>query len=55
VHAGEAAATESATAKASAPPGVCIGEKDRETNKNGEKEYQAKLENAFHDARLPNL
>jgi hypothetical protein len=55
VHAGEAAATESATAaKASPPPGVCMGEKGSKAYQNGEKKYQAQLETRLHDAQLLN-
>jgi hypothetical protein len=54
VHAGEAAATESAAAKASAPPGVCMGEKGSKAYQNGEKKYQAQLESRLHDAQLLN-
>jgi hypothetical protein len=50
VHAGEAAAAESAAAKASTPPGVCMGEKGSKAYQNGEKKYQAQLETRLHDS-----
>jgi hypothetical protein len=55
VHAGETAATKSATTKSSAAPSVSIGEEGGKANKSREKKYEAKLENSLHDTRLPNL
>lgn len=57
VHAGEPAAMKSTTtAKASsASPSVGSGEKGGEAHESGEKNDQAKFENGFHDAGLPEL